>query len=391
MQKKKPSTSVLKLGCTIVAALLLLITNIATAKNTVDSCKQIIVVGDVNWPPYAMQEVQYAESADPASEYRQIDGIAIELVAKIFAELDLPIQVIRLDSRRNIYNGLQLGDIDVLVSTYKNNEIEEVADLIIPGYLQDPIAVYVRKGMGVGINRWDDLIGKRGVMTDNFAFNEKFASYVSRYLYVHAKGSLSKVLGMVNEQQADYVIGSRLQLEHGVKHANLSDDMELLPNVIEPDEVQMGFAKNSLCRAYLPYLRRRLLELKEDGTVNDIVTRYLAKDSVKSQTEDDEQAQATSALPTAATGSTSSSALSEAELLEKQVLFEVQPEKKDQVKSSAQPTDAAAANARANPKDTAAANARAKPKDTAADKASAQPTNAAATNATTTPTTETVK
>ena len=277
MIKKKVYKLFCGLKVSLAIAPFFLIASSVLAKNDLDTCKQVIVVGDVNWPPYVMQDSFAAGSFDFA-DHSDIDGVAIALVRKIFAELDLPVQIAKFDSKRNIFNGLNVGDIDIIVNTYLYNDLEEVADIIKPGYLMDPVVVYMRKGSGFAFKRWDDLIGKRGVMTDNFTVNEKFASYASKYLYLHAKGSLSAIIDMVNDQKADYLIGSKLQLEYGIKQALLQDALEILPTIAEPHEMHMGFAKNSLCRAYLPYLRKRLLELKADGAIDDLVTHYLAKD-----------------------------------------------------------------------------------------------------------------
>ncbi len=293
MEKKKSHILVIVLNFLLLLPLSLVANNALADNdqndnnngNAVDTCKQIMVVGDINWPPYAIQE-----EADPGDNNIQenvvIDGIGIELVQKVFAELDIPVHVVKLDNKRNIFNGFHLGDIDVLVSTYANKDVEEVVDIIKPGYLLDPVVVYMRKGATAGINRWDDLIGKRGVMSDHFSFNSDFENYMNRYFYIHAKGDLATVIDLVNTKKADYVIGSRLQLEHGIKQANLQESMELLTTVSNPDEIHMGYSKSSLCKAYLPYLRKRLMELKEDGTIDNIVTRYLARDTVKIPTQD---------------------------------------------------------------------------------------------------------
>ena len=263
--------------------------NYVLASNALDMCKQIIVVGDVNWPPYAMQEKKdnmvFGEKADEdevesnKNAVPNINGIGIEIVKKIFAELDIPVQVVQLDNRRNIFNGLHLGDIDILVSTYANKSVEGIVDIIEAGYLLDPIAIYMRKGNEFGIERWDDLIGKRGVMTDHFLFDSKFEDYINRYLYIHARGNLDKVLSLVNDRKADYVIGSKLQLEHGVKQAGLQQDLKLLEKISHPDDVHMGYSKKSLCRTYLPYLRKRLIDFKKDGTIEQIVAEYLQKNN----------------------------------------------------------------------------------------------------------------
>jgi ABC-type amino acid transport substrate-binding protein len=274
--------------------------NTALANDNVDTCKQIMVVGDINWPPYAIQEElpdieieNIAHNETTNNLAADINGIGIELVKQIFAELDIPVQVVQLDNRRNIFNGLHVGDIDVLVSTYANKDVEEEVDVIKPGYLLDPVVVYMRKGTGSHVNRWDDLIGKRGVKTAHFLFASDFEEYVNRYLYVHSKGDLAKVIELVDGRKADYIIGSKLQLEHGVKYAGLQDSIELIPNVSHPDEVHMGYSKASSCRMYLPYLRRRLLDLKADGTVDEIVAKYLAKDNI----QEDEQDNSNNNLP----------------------------------------------------------------------------------------------
>ena len=229
-----------------------------------DPCKQVVVVGDTNWEPYALHQQE------------GITGVGVDLASQIFQELDIPVKIIDFKDRRRIMHALRLGDADVIVSVYNNEDISDILEIIEPGFHSDPIAIAIRRGKPGVFQQWDDLIGQRGVITTNFAFEESFAEYSQRYLYLHQKGSLNQVLSILNDRKADFLVGSRLQLDYGIKRQELNQDIEVIDSVQRQSNVHMGFSKNSACYTYLPYLKKRLVELKADGSVLTLVNKYMA-------------------------------------------------------------------------------------------------------------------
>lgn len=242
--------------------------------STVDKCKQLVVVGDTDWVPYAIK-------TDTV-----VTGVGIDLVKGIFSELDIPVKELNFTDKRSIYHGLLLGDIDILVSLYPNAELGEFLEIIEPGYNPDPITVLMHAGKSGNIKRWDDLIGLHGIITRYFTLEKDFAEYVESYLYVTQQDDLHTTLDFISKKKFDYMLGSKAQLEYALKLVNNKDDFALLENISAPMEVRMGFSKQSQCKAYLPFLRKNLLELKDSGAVAEKIAAYMAKAAAPNPTEE---------------------------------------------------------------------------------------------------------
>jgi ABC-type amino acid transport substrate-binding protein len=239
-----------------------LISPVLCSQQQVDPCQQVSIVGDTNWAPYAFMQD------------KSVYGVGIDLVDRVFKELDIPVKVLDYVEKRRIMHGLRLGDIGIIVTLYEQEDLKDIVDIIQPGYILDPITVATRRGKGENIKRWDDLIGQRGIVTKNFVFEDSFHSYSQRYLYIQPKGNLNSVLKDLAGRKADYLIGSKEQLLYGINKYELNEELELLPTVTVSSEVHMGFSKQSACYAYYPYLKQRLIEYRKAGVVRELMASY---------------------------------------------------------------------------------------------------------------------
>lgn len=228
-----------------------------------ESCARLAVVADTNWAPYSFQ------AGD------SVRGASVELIKKIYSELDIPVKVYPFTSKRRVRHALQLGDVDVLISLYDYPEAHEYVDVIQPGFAEDAISVIVSKTRANTIETWHDLIGMRGIATENFEFDKSFDDFRRQYLYVHKRGDLSEALTDLTKRKIDYIIGSRQQLNFALEQLSLTDNIVLLDKVQHPARVHMGYSRTSPCRHYQPFLKQRLQELAEDGTIDQYVTSYL--------------------------------------------------------------------------------------------------------------------
>lgn len=229
-------------------------------------CQPVYIAADPQWPPY------YIKTPLGTS------GVSVDIMSKVFSELDISVQYYEIANVRNAQHALQLGDIDILLTTYDAEELDQTLDVIRPGFIEDPLYIMMRRGKGIEVTQWDDLIGMRGVITNTFAFDRKFEDFKNRYLYVQSKGPLDDVLSLVENRKADYLVGSMNQLNYLSQHLDSSRDLEVVPlhNAVD---VHVAFSKKGACRGYYPYVRKRLKDLKDDGTIDRIAAKY-AQDKV---------------------------------------------------------------------------------------------------------------
>lgn len=243
--------------------ILSIFSHLALASLPTDPCKEVVVIADTNWAPYSYQS---------GGEVR---GAAVDIVKKIFAEIDLPVKVLAFEHPRLVRHALLLGDADVIITLYDHPESDEFVDVIQPGFNVDPITVLMRKNRAATVENWHDLIGMRGIATEYFSFDRHFVPFKEKYLFVKNSGNLADSLTRLSKSKIDYIIGSRHQLDYALEQLAMSDDIVLVGELEYPANVHMGYSRTSACHHYRPYLKQRLDELSKTGTIQDYLVSYL--------------------------------------------------------------------------------------------------------------------
>ncbi len=115
------------------------------------SDRHILVGGDHNYPPYEF-----------INENGQPDGLNVDLIRAVAGEVGLDIRI-RLGPWKEIRQGLEHGEIDVIQGMFYSPERDRVFDFTPPHKVNHYVAV-VRKGEGPPPASLEDLKGKRMVV-----------------------------------------------------------------------------------------------------------------------------------------------------------------------------------------------------------------------------------
>lgn len=246
----------------ILTTLLCLSTQTWAHESIIPECDKVTVAGDAQWVPYVIIEDQ------------GISGVAMDMAAKLFGELDIPMKKVAFNNRLELLQALRNGDIDLVVSTYPNNDIAGETDLIKPAYIYDPITIAVKSKEISKVTNWEDIAGYHGVMDMTFAPDQETQEFFDNYLSVRDRQTLAEALDSVLDSQAYYIIGSELQLYYSIIANNLENDLQVASNVQRTGPVHMAFVKDSPCKQYAAYLTKRLQDYKNNGTVEKLVNAY---------------------------------------------------------------------------------------------------------------------
>lgn len=232
----------------------------------IDPCSQVVIGGLTDWVPYTLVDED------------GIYGVGFDLAAKIFDELDIPTKNIAFDSHLQLLQALRSNEVDVMVSVYPNNDIAATLDLVQPGYIEDPITVAVKSSNLSKTTSWENLSGFHGVMDMTFTPDQDTQDFFMAYLTVRDKLTIGKALEAVVKGNADYLVGSNLQLHYAIDDNDLQNDIAVANNVSRPAVVYMGMRRGSNCQQYASFLTKRLQDYKNDGTVDELVSKYLASE-----------------------------------------------------------------------------------------------------------------
>lgn len=239
----------------------------------VESCRKIIIAGNSEWVPYVLDTQDY--TADTPEDI-ELTGVGMELAAKLFAELDVPVVRTAFSDQSRMLQALRTGEIDLVVSSYKNDKLALVAEIISPAWNHDSVAIVVQKDVAAKIKHWEDLAGQHGIMEKSFLLSDETESYFTKYLQIKHQGSLLDALKSVQQGQNNYVVGSSLQLNYAIRANRLDDSLVVVKNLSRnADDVHMALSKRSACQHYATYIRKRLQEYAKNGTVQTVVEKYI--------------------------------------------------------------------------------------------------------------------
>jgi ABC-type amino acid transport substrate-binding protein len=244
----------------------------------VEPCKKVVVSGDDQWPPYIVDEeiTEHYDFDSYEAKDLSITGAGIELAAKIFSELDVKVEKTSFTDRSSMLDAVRNGKVDLIVNTYKYKMLANVADILMPAWSNDPITIAVPSEKAAHIKNWEDLVGQQGIMASNFGLDEESESYFAKYLHVKRSGALLEALQAVQSGKYAYVVGSSLQLNYAIKANQMTQSLTVVHALSrKADGVHMALSKRSACAHYATYVRKRLQDYKNNGTVQKVIEKYM--------------------------------------------------------------------------------------------------------------------
>lgn len=238
-----------------------------------DSCDKIVVSGAADWLPFSYKEGDV------------LKGVGVDLAYKLFAELDIPVEVILVERTSELGYLLRHGEVDLVVGTYDIPEYRNIAMLLTPAYFDDMVSIVVPSKREFAFNNWHALKGKVGMTTKDGQLDNDFASFADNNLHIKKADDLRFVLKNLKNKHIDYAVGSRKHLEAGVSDMDMQGDVTFIDNKISSASVHFGFSKVSACGQYAPYIKMRLNELKNSGEVDKLISKYMQKKKSKITSE----------------------------------------------------------------------------------------------------------
>lgn len=223
-----------------------------------------IASGHPQWPPIMYQ-------ADNA-----IVGAGPEIVSQIFGELGVKIVSKYEGPWGVVQEKTRNGEVDVLVAAYKTTEREAYMDYSIP-YTVDPVALVVKKGGAFPYAQREDLIGKRGVVTNGDSYGQEFDNFIKEKLTVQAVGTTEEAFDKILNGEADYFVYALYSADDYIFKNKLSDQVEILPTYVSTEKFYLTISKKSPLVKYLPQVNALLEKYQTDGTIERIIEEYKAE------------------------------------------------------------------------------------------------------------------
>lgn len=221
-----------------------------------------ITLSEDPWPPYTLGEV----SKEPTG------GIAVEFANEIFGRLQIETEI-KLYPWKRCLNQMETGQRDGLLLLTKNKEREEYM-VYSDKIMSDRDLIWYKKGKNI---QWDDLedlkeyrIGK----TAGFNYGDKFNEAAKKYSFtIHTASGDWNNFKKLDANRIDIFICNETAAKSIFKEdPELAGKFEYANKPLKSVDFHMSFSKKSEAVKILDDVNRVINELKEDGTIDRILT-----------------------------------------------------------------------------------------------------------------------
>ncbi len=226
-----------------------------------ESEKEFIASGHPAWAPIMYQENDLIVGAGP------------EIISKIFNELGLKISVKYAGPWDVVQEKAKSGEVDLLVAAYKTPEREMYMDYSV-AYTVDPVSLFVKKGKTFPFANWDELIGKKGVVTSGDSYGQDFDKFIKDKLSVTTVATPDEAFALLINGQADFFVYALYSGENAIVAKNLKEQIEVIPNYVSSENFYVTISKKSSLVSYLPQINQLLEKYKADGTIDQAIKKY---------------------------------------------------------------------------------------------------------------------
>ncbi len=202
----------------------------------------------------------------------EIQGAAVDIAKIVMNRLDKDVSFSYLGDWATVKKHLQNGNIDLLIIA-KDPSIYQNATHSEP-YLTEPIVVFVKKQHRFYFRSLENLKGKRGVMVENVFYDQKLQNYMNSNLSIQYVKTARDGFLALNNNQADYFIYELYLGNIILKKEQFAGQIEHLHHPVMVEKYFMVVPNNSLLANDMNEINNILTELKEDGTISQIVKKH---------------------------------------------------------------------------------------------------------------------
>ena len=220
------------------------------------ACSTLTITGHPSYPPVAW------------AAQGKIVGAAPDLVRGIATRLGVKdVQSKDFGSWEAAQAAIKSGAADVIFGIYKNDVRAAYMDYIEPPFMDDPVAVVVRKGAGFAFRQWSDLKGRKGVTNAGESYGDAFDVYMAKELTVVRAEGVDKAFAALLAGQADYMIVGLYPGRTVVKKRGIAGKVDFLPKELVSASMYVAFSRQSKCAGLKPGFAAEIRKALDGGEV----------------------------------------------------------------------------------------------------------------------------
>ncbi|MBU2713884.1 substrate-binding periplasmic protein [Zooshikella harenae] len=230
------------------------------------SCDRLVVAGNAEYPPITWTD----------SKSQEMTGVAVEILQRAFKGVTVPMTTLPLPWAR-AQKVVKTGAADILAGPYINEERIEYMDYVFPAFMQDPVAIFIRKSSMFKYQKWSDLVSLRGATLIGNSFGEEFDAYAADHLKIEQSHGLLNVINKLNKKRVDYMIYGLYPTLAALASTDLKDQIIPLKPYVTSEGMYIAISKKSPCRKYYQLLSQKLNEFKAINLTKQLIEKYKKK------------------------------------------------------------------------------------------------------------------
>ncbi|MEA3466984.1 MAG: transporter substrate-binding domain-containing protein [Thermodesulfobacteriota bacterium] len=200
--------------------------------------------------------------------YNKLTGVGPDIAKSILTDLKLDYDIRVTGNWQQVQDKCKSGEIDMIVSAYKNDDRASYMDYSIP-YLPQPTVIVVKKNKEFPFGRWESLIGKKGVSNIGESYGQDFDTFIKEKLDVQFI-AFERAVELLKRGEADYLI---VDLYTALIYTRLlrgEDSIAILEPPVTTQSFHLTIGKNSPMAVQMPAINKKLHSLIKDGTVEKL-------------------------------------------------------------------------------------------------------------------------
>lgn len=201
-------------------------------------------------------------------------GPVMEMITNLFGEFDVSVTSVPLPWARAITQ-IESGEIDMIPVIFYTEERSHYMEFSTP-YAEVPTSIFVPRGSTFHFKNMSDLIGKRGVMMRGDSISAEFQAYRDKLTLTEIAG-YDQMVRMLANRRADYGVAAEYGFILEIQRLGIGDEIEILPNPLALRNLHFALSRKSKHLNRLPYINKRINELKDNGTLEQMVNETISE------------------------------------------------------------------------------------------------------------------
>lgn len=243
---------------TIILIFLLVI---LVSKNTY-SCNKISISAHPNYPPFHWYDGYV------------LKGASIESFKEMFKNSKVKVNAVYVGPWKRVLSQAEQGKVDAVVALKNSTSRKKYLTFTTEHFYSNPFSVFRTKDSVWTYREWKDLKGKRGLFNVGDSFGNKFDNYLKSELNTTRTRDISQAFRLLKRERYDYyVTGYHTGISHIDSNEDFGDVTAVTP-YINDDFIFHGFSLKSKCLKHLPFINKKLKEMRESGKTKEIIDKY---------------------------------------------------------------------------------------------------------------------